>query len=73
MARLDGSMRPRLKAAIEKIVRQPQSGKPLKHFSNVFSECVGPFRLIYKLEPDVLLLVCFKNRDEVYDELAALI
>ena len=72
--RLDASVKSRLKSAIEKILRQPTIEKPLRHYPNFFSERVGHFRLIYRLEtPDSILLYCFKNRDEVYDELQRLL
>ena len=64
--KLDGSLKPRLKKAIEKISQAPFLGKPLKHLQNVFSERVLNFRLIYRVKDDELLLVCFKNREGVY-------
>ncbi len=67
--KLDGSLRPRLKKAVEKISQAPLLGKPLKHLQNVFSERVGNFRLIYRFTGGELLLVCFKNREGVYAHL----
>ncbi len=67
--KLDGSLKPRLKKAIEKIMQAPFLGKPLKHLPNVFSERVDNFRLIYRVKDGELLLVCFKNREAVYSYL----
>jgi mRNA-degrading endonuclease RelE of RelBE toxin-antitoxin system len=65
--RLDASLRKELKRAVEKVIAKPEGGKPLKHLKNVFGERVRNFRLIYRLCGTELQLVCFKNRDEVFD------
>ena len=70
---LDGSLRERLKKAVAKTIARPEGGKPLEHLANVFSERVANYRLVYKYEGNTLLLVCFKNRDEVYRELEKLL
>lgn len=70
--RLDGSYRKRLKKVIQKIIANPESGKPMEHFSNVFSERIESFRLICRVKNNELLLLCFKNRDEAYQHLRAL-
>lgn len=65
---LDGSLKLRLKKAIEKIMQTPQLGKPLKHNSNTFSERIENRRLIYRIQNNnQILLVCFKHREEVYE------
>jgi mRNA-degrading endonuclease RelE of RelBE toxin-antitoxin system len=70
--KLDGGLRQRLKKALQKVFERPKLGKPLGRFKNVFSERVGHFRLVYRVKGEVLLLVCFKNRDDVYAELRKL-
>ena len=70
---LGNDLRLRLKKAIEKISLNPTLGKPLRHFSNVFSERIENKRLIYQLRKNDVLLVCFKNRDEVYDYVNSLL
>ena len=66
VGKLDRGMKRQLGKAIEKISKNPNAGKPLKHLDSVFSERVSNFRLIYQFKDDGMLLVCFKNRDEVY-------
>lgn len=70
--RLDGAYKQRLKKVIEKILENPRRGKGMEHFPNVFSERIEPFRLIYRVKENELLLICFKNRDEVYQYLRSL-
>lgn len=70
--KLDGSYKQRLQKAIKKILEQPELGKPMEHFTKVFAERVDPFRLIYVLKNDEIHLICFKNRDEVYEYLRSL-
>ncbi|HLC47638.1 MAG TPA: type II toxin-antitoxin system RelE/ParE family toxin [Candidatus Norongarragalinales archaeon] len=65
--RLDGSLKERLKKAIGKISSNPEIGKPLKHLHFCFSERIENYRLIYTFKENQILLVCFKNRDEVYE------
>lgn len=67
--KLDGSIKERLKKAIQKIIDNPEGGKPLKHHSNVFSERIEQYRLIYKISREEILLIYFKKRDEVYQYL----
>jgi mRNA-degrading endonuclease RelE of RelBE toxin-antitoxin system len=66
-ARVDASFRKELKRAVDKIIANPEGGKPLKHLKNFFSERVRNFRVVYRLRDGDLQLLCFKNRDEVYD------
>ena len=72
--KLDASVKRELKRAVSKIIDNPLKGKPLKHFKNVFSERVRNFRVVYRFveSRDEVLLVCFRNREEVYDFLKAL-
>ncbi len=67
--KLDGSIKQRLKKSLEKIISAPTGGKPLKHFHNVFSERIENYRLAYRVKDNEILLICFKNRDEVYEYL----
>ncbi|MFH0973667.1 MAG: type II toxin-antitoxin system RelE/ParE family toxin [Candidatus Micrarchaeota archaeon] len=67
--KLDASVKRELRQTVSKIIDDPKKGKPLKHFKNVFSERMRNFRIIYRFveSRNELLLVCFRNRDEVYD------
>lgn len=67
--KLDDSWREPLRAKLEKIKANPNSGKPLKHYANVFSERVSNKRVIYHVNGDVIKLICFKNREDAYDYL----
>ncbi|VVB67798.1 Uncharacterised protein [Candidatus Norongarragalina meridionalis] len=64
--RPDKPMREQLLSKLEKIGKNPNVGKPMKHRSNVFSERIGEKRLLYLVEGETVKLLCFKNRDEVY-------
>jgi len=70
--RLDGGLRKRLGKTIEKIAANPLFGKPLRHAPCFFSERIENFRLVYRFQNNELLLICFKNRDEVYQYLKGL-
>ncbi len=65
--KLDVALKARIKKAIEKIAANPEGGKPLKHLPNVFSERIDNCRLIYRASGNEILLVCFKNREQVYE------
>lgn len=65
--KLGNDLKQRIKKSIQKISDNPRAGKPLKHFTNVFTERIENYRLTYRLQEDEILLVCFKNRDEVYE------
>ncbi|MEK7084519.1 MAG: hypothetical protein AAB932_04760 [Patescibacteria group bacterium] len=69
--RLDKWERELVREAIGKIQREPGCGKPMEHFRDVFSIRLNPKRLIYwlkKPESKIVLLI-YKNRDEVYEYL----
>ena len=65
--KLDGTMRHRLKKAIVKIASNPWLRKPLRHLPGLFSERLENYRLVYRVTGDELLLLCFKNREDVYE------
>ncbi len=69
VARLGKSVKEQVSRAIRKISKNPGLGKPMRHLDSVFSERVSNFRLLYRFKDGKLLLLCFKNRDEVYDYL----
>jgi len=69
--KLDKHERKELKDLLDKIEKQPELGKPLEHYANVFSKRTIHRRLIWqvkKQEGNILLLL-YKNRDEAYEAL----
>lgn len=72
--KLDKHERKVLKNLIIKIKENPEIGKPLEHHANLFSKRIEPRRLIWKVKKQegVILLIMYKNRDEVYGELLKL-
>ncbi len=63
----DKSLRARLEKQIEKVADNPNFGKPLRYgLKGEWSVRVKPYRLIYKVEGDKLLLLRFEHRKEVY-------
>ena len=66
--KLDKVLKLKLRKQIEKIVTNPDTGKPLRHLRGERTLYVKPFRIIYsynKLE-DILYLLKFEHRDSVY-------
>ena len=64
----DNTTRLRLINHIKKLGRLPESGKPLQYnLKNHRSVRIPPFRIIYRLEQDKIIIVCFDNRKNVYD------
>jgi mRNA-degrading endonuclease RelE of RelBE toxin-antitoxin system len=72
--KLDNHERKELKDLLGKIAEMPEIGKPLEHFANVFSKRTEHRRLIWKVKKQegIILLLMYKNRDEVYEELKRL-
>ena len=72
--KLDKHERKELRDLLDKISEQPEIGKPMEHHSNVFSKRTEHRRLIWKVKKQegIILLMMYKNRDEVYEELKRL-
>jgi len=71
IGKLDRHERKELRDLLDKIEKQPEMGKPLAHYANVFSKRTIHRRLIWqvkKQEGNILLLL-YKNRDEAYEAL----
>ena len=59
----------KLEKQIRKIIQDPEVGKPLRYcLRGELSIYVKPFRLIYKIENDKLILLRFEHRKEVYEK-----
>ncbi len=52
---------------LKKLAQLPESGKPLKYeLKNHRSVRIPPFRIIYRLEENRIIINCFDHRKNVY-------
>lgn len=64
----DKTTRIRIIKQIKKLELIPEAGKPLQHnLKNHRSLKIPPFRLIYRIEQDKILINCFDHRKDVYE------
>ncbi len=64
----DNSVKGRLRKQIEKIAENPEFGKPLGYgLKGEWSIRIKPYRLIYAVQGDRLILLRFEHRKEVYE------
>ena len=64
----DRSLKDKLIKQIEKVKFNPNFGKPLTHdLKGEKTIYVKPYRMIYKLEGDILTLLRFEHRKKVYE------
>ena len=64
--RLDNFLLEKLKKQITKIIENPNVGKPLKYKRGEKSLYIKPFRLVYAIRGDELILLKFDHRKRVY-------
>lgn len=63
----DSKVKEQLKKQIEKIIENPDVGKPLKYdLKGERTLYVKPYRLIYRFEGERLFLLRFEHRKHVY-------
>lgn len=63
----DKGLKGKLARQIEKVAEKPTFGKPLRYgLKGEGSIYVKPYRLIYKVEGEKLILLRFEHRKEVY-------
>ena len=63
----DNLQKEKLEKQIRKIIENPSFGKPLRYdLKGEWTIYVKPYRLIYKVEADKLILLRFEHRKEVY-------
>lgn len=63
----DKKTRLRIIKTLKKLEQVPQSGKPLKYgLKNYRSIRIHPFRIIYRIEKDKIIINCFDHRKEAY-------
>jgi len=64
----DRATQDKLEKQIRKVYENPNFGRPLRYdLKGERSVYVKPYRLIYKVEGDKLILLRFEHRKEVYD------
>lgn len=61
-------LRFRLLKVINKLKEQPYFGKPLRYnLKEHRSIRIKPFRVIYRIENDSIIIICFDHRNHIYD------
>lgn len=64
----DSSLKEKLEKQIRKIAENPEFGKPLRYgLKGEWTVRVKPYRLIYAVQDDRLILLRFEHRKEVYE------
>ncbi len=64
----DKTTRIKIIKQLKKISENPEIGKPLQYeLKNHRSIRVTPFRIVYRLEQDKIIINCFDHRKDVYD------
>jgi len=64
----DKSLRLKIIKHIKKLAIIPKSGKPLKYeLKNHRSIRIPPFRIIYRLEENKIIINCFDHRKDIYN------
>jgi addiction module RelE/StbE family toxin len=64
----DTATRIRIIKHIKKLENLPESGKPLQHqLKGHRSTRIPPYRLIYRIEGNTVIINCFDHRKDVYD------
>ena len=64
--RLDDFFLKKIEKQIMKILENPEVGKPLKYKKGERSLYIKPFRLVYALRGEELILLKFDHRKKVY-------
>lgn len=65
----DKATRLRIIKHVKKLAVLPESGKPLKHdLKGHRSARIPPYRLIYRIEGDTIIINCFDHRKDVYEK-----
>ncbi len=63
----DAKIQDRIKKMVDKVVGDPQCGRPLRYgLEGKRSLRLPPFRIIYEIDGERLILHSFENRDKVY-------
>ena len=63
----DKATRLKIIKQLKKLSNQPDVGKPLRYnLKNHRSVRIPPFRIIYRIEEDKIIINCFDHRKDVY-------
>jgi mRNA-degrading endonuclease RelE of RelBE toxin-antitoxin system len=63
----DKAMQGKVKKIVQKIIANPEVGKPLKYeLEGLRSVRVPPFRILYEHTGDCIIFHTFEHRDSVY-------
>ena len=64
----DGLIKEKLRKQIEKVVDDPETGKPLRYgLKGEWTVRIPPYRLIYTVQGNRLILLRFEHRKGVYE------
>ena len=64
----DKTTRIKIIKQLKKLAKEPESGKPLKYnLKNHRSVRVPPFRIVYRISENQVVINCFDHRKDVYD------
>ena len=63
---LDKELSNKLKKQMIKIIKNPLTGKPLKYKRGERTLYIKPFRLIYSMKGEELILLKFDHRKKIY-------
>ena len=64
----DNLLREKLQKQVRKIVDDPEFGKPLRYgLKGEWTIRIAPYRLIYAIQGDRLILLRFEHRKNVYE------
>jgi len=63
----DKTTRLRIIKAIKRLAENPEAGKPLQYeLKNYRTLRVPPFRILYRLQGNSLVINCFGHRNDIY-------
>ncbi len=63
----DAKVQARIKKMVDKLIADPHSGHPLRYgLQGKRSLRLPPFRIIYEIDGERLILHSFENRDSIY-------
>jgi mRNA-degrading endonuclease RelE of RelBE toxin-antitoxin system len=65
---IDLFLREKIEKQIRKIVENPNVGKPLKYKRGERALYIKPFRLVYAVRKDEIILLKFEHRKSVYKD-----
>lgn len=64
----DALLKEKIKKQVMKIIQRPDTGKPLKYsLKGERTVYIKPYRLIYSVSGNTLILLRFEHRKDVYD------